>query len=246
MKTFVLSLSFAICASAVSSHAALTALDSSQFANKFNGTDLFDGTNLINDWATDGGATNFSLNGNNLVLSVAANNGWIQHDTGSTPWEQGAGSWTVEARALVGANSGSGGFTVWGALNGERNIMTVREGSVTDLGGTVYSSSDNTDGFHDFRLVYDADDDSYHYFRDGLQITPDGGIGQQASTGNTRLILGDCCSNIGGSPFGGSGTDVEFEYVRYDNSGAFSPIPEPSTAALSGLFGLGFLLRRRR
>lgn len=235
--------------SALSAQAALTTLDSSGFASQYNGNDIFDGTNAANGWVAAGGATddNLTLNGSNVISTLTATNGWIQHDNDSTPWENGSGSWTVEVRANISASAGSGGFVIWGALNGERDIMTIRENQVTNLAGTVYSTETNAGGFHDFRLTYDASDDTYHYFRDGLQITPDGGIGQQGGTGSTRLIVGDCCTNVGGSTLGGPGSSVEFEYIRYDNSGAFSPagVPEPSTALL-GLAGFAFFLRRRR
>ncbi len=224
-------------------------MNSSAFANRYNGDQIFDGSTAINGWVATGGIGNgdLSLNGTNVIatLGAANNNGWVQHDNGATAWEQGAGSWTVEVRANISANAGAGGFVIWGALNGERDIMTIRENSVTSLGGTVYDSNDNVGGFHNFRLAYDAADDVYHYFRDGVQITPLTGVGQQGGTGSTRLIVGDCCTNIAGSFFGGNGTVVEYEYIRYDNTGAFSPVPEPSTAALFSLAGLLFLRRRR-
>ena len=204
-----LSLAIALLAgSAFTSSAALTVLDSSAFANKYNGDEVFDGTNAINGWVAAGGATdaNLSLNGSNAVLTLTDTNGWLQHDNDATPWESGTGSWTVETRAKIAANSDAGGFVIWGALNGEREIMTIREASVANLGGTVYNSESNLEAFHTFRLAYDADDDVYHYFRDDSQITPLAGIGQQAGTGNTRLILGDCCTNAGGSTLGGPGT----------------------------------------
>lgn len=235
-------------ASMVPVNAALNILDSASFANQYAGTDIFDGTTGINGWVAAGGATdaNLSLNGSNVVLGLTDTNGWLQHDNDATPWEAGSGSWTVEARALVGSNAGSGGFVIWGALNGERDIMTVREGSVTSLGGTVYDSNNNLDSFHTFRLAYDSIEDAYHYFRDGVQLTPDGGVGQQAGTANTRLILGDCCTNVAGSTLGGPGTTIEFEYIRYDNTGAFSPVPEPSVAGLLALSLAGIFMRRRR
>ena len=236
-------------ASAVASNAALTALNSNAFANQYDGNQIFDGTNTLNGWAANGGASNanLSLSGSNLVLALTNNNGWIEHDNGSTPWEGGTGSWTVEVRANVNAATNSG-FVIWGALNGERNIMTILQNSVNEHGGTQHDSNSNVGGFHDFRLAYDAADDVYHYFRDGVQLTPLAGIGQQDGTGNTRLIIGDCCTSSAGSTLGGPGTSVEFEYIRYDNTGAFSPapIPEPTAAILLGAAGLGCLLRRRR
>ncbi|MEZ5324911.1 MAG: PEP-CTERM sorting domain-containing protein [Verrucomicrobiales bacterium] len=248
MKKSLLFAVAALVTSVVPGNAALNILDSASFANQYSGTDLFDGTTAINGWEAAGGATdaNLALNGSNLVMTLSDTNGWLQHDNGATPWETGSGSWTVEARALVGSSAGAGGFVIWGALNGERDIMTVREGSVTTLGGTVFDSNSNIDTFHTFRLAYDATGDAYHYFRDGVQLTPDEGIGQQAGTANTRLIIGDCCTSVDGSTLGGPGSSIEIEYIRYDNTGAFSPVPEPSVAGLLALGLAGVFVRRRR
>jgi hypothetical protein len=230
---------------AAGANAALSTLDSSAFQNRYNGGDIFDGTNAINGWAGNGGNAGLATSGSNVSINLTENNGWIEHDNDATPWELGTGSWSVEVRAMVGANNGAGGFTIWGALNGERNIMTIRESSVTDLGGNVFSVNNNVGEFHDFRLVYDGDDDAYHYFRDGLMITPADGIGEQAGSGNTRLIIGDCCSNIAGEPFGGPDTIVELEYIRYDNTGAFAPVPEPASSVMLILGSMALFLRRR-
>ncbi|MCA9241948.1 MAG: PEP-CTERM sorting domain-containing protein, partial [Planctomycetales bacterium] len=207
------------------------------FDNQYNGNDIWDGSAYTNGWdgatASGGTTADYSLNGTNLLYNMSTNNGWLQHDNNATPWEAGSGSWTVEVRARVGSTGGNSGFVIWGALNGERDILTVRENAVTSLAGTSYDSSDNTDGFHDFRLVYDASADVYHYFRDAVQITPLTGVGQQAGTGSTRLIVGDCCSNIGGSPFGGVGSSFEVEYIRYDMDGAFSPTSDQGTTVVT-------------
>jgi hypothetical protein len=208
---------------------------SGSFAHQFNGDQIWDGAAYANGWdgaATSGGTTaDYSLNGTNLSYNMSTNNGWLQQDNGSTPWELGSGSWTVEVRARVGATGGNSGFVIWGALNGERDILTIRENSVTNLAGTVFDTSNNTSGFHDFRLVYDAGADVYHYFRDSVQLTPLTGVPQQAGTANTRLIIGDCCSTVAGTPFGGVGSSFEIEYVRYDMTGAFSPTDDQGIIA---------------
>ena len=194
-------------------------VDSSTFDNLYEGNDVFNGTNFWNGWAVAGGsdAADYVLNTTNLIHTVDSNNGWIEHDNGTSPWELGSGSWTVETRAHVVA-TGNSGFNIWGALNGERNVMQIDESSISNLGVATFDTEDNTDGFHTFRLVYDATGNAYHYFRDGVQVTPLEGIAQQASTGQSRLIFGDCCSG-----FAGTGSIVEYDYFRYDMDGAFSP-----------------------
>ena len=210
---------------------------SNTFDHQYDGIDIWDGAGYANGWdgetASGGTTADYSLDGNNLTYNFSTNNGWLQHDNGSTPWELGSGSWSVEVRAKIGSTGGNSGFVIWGALNGERDILAIREGSVTNLGGAVFDSTDNTDGFHDYRLVYDAGADVYHYFRDAVQLTPLTGVGQQGGTGSTRLIIGDCCTNVGGAPFGGVGSNVEFEYIRYDMDGAFSPTADQGVTAVT-------------
>ncbi|WP_425398749.1 PEP-CTERM sorting domain-containing protein [Aeoliella sp.] len=209
---------------------------SSTFDNQYAGNEIFDGSAAINGWGTAGGAEDddLLLNGSNVTLTYDDTNGWLQQDNGSTPWELGSGSWTMEVRARVGVTgTGNGGFVVWGALNGNRDILTVREGAVTNLGGTVFNTSSNTDDFHDFRLVYDADTNAYHYFRDAVQLTPLVGVAPQAGTGSTRLIVGDCCTNIAGSTFGGIGESFEIEYIRYDMTGAYSPTSDQGVTSVT-------------
>ena len=224
-------------AAALSSAAPLQAgfdgfsVDSSTFDNLYNGNQINDGATNLNLWEIAGGLTQEELsvvNTDNLLVSQTNNNGWFEHDDAeSTPFEMGSGSWTVEVRVQLTA-TGTSGLDIWGALNGERNIMVVNESSTADFGGTIYDTNSNTDGFHNFRLVYDSTDDVYHYFRDLEQITPAAGIAQSASTTSTRLIVGDCCSG-----FGGLGNQYEIDYIRYDMDGAFSPIADQGARTLT-------------
>ncbi|MCA9259209.1 MAG: hypothetical protein KDA61_08415, partial [Planctomycetales bacterium] len=206
-------------------------VDSAAFANNYAAADV-----LITDWAINGGLTEGELtvvNGDNLLLSQANNNGWIELDGGATPWEAGTGSWSVEVRAKVSPNADAGGFVVWAALDGQRDVLTIRENAVTNLAGDLFDSSDNTNDFHNFRIVYDSTTDAYHYFRDAVQLTPLAGVGPQAATTNTRLIVGDCCTNIAGTFFGGAGNTVEFDYIRFDMNGAYSPTSDPGAFKLT-------------
>lgn len=104
-------------------------VNSSTFANQYNGSQIWDGATFQNDWTQAGyGAGNdpipaLSLNGtalritNSVVATPAGagNNGWVQQDTGSTPWELGTGNWTIELSGKVNkATAAADNFVLWG------------------------------------------------------------------------------------------------------------------------------------
>jgi hypothetical protein len=207
-------------------------VDSSTFANKYNGNDIFNGTAFNNQWEMSGGGTelDFSLNGTNMVHTETTANGWIQHDDGTTPWELGSGSWTVEVNAKLNDTNPdlNDGFVVWTDLNGDNQIVWLQGDSINLLDGTeLVGGIDNTDAFHTFRVAFDSSESTYHVFRDAVQVTPPAGIARRDGTANTRLLVGDCCTGIG-NPI----DQYEVAYIRYDMSGAFSPAPDQGEMAL--------------
>ena len=197
---------------------AISERDSAGFELAAGGSDIFDGEALVNGWANAGGETNFELNDGYVSMISAANNGWLQHDNDESAWETGVadgGSWTAEVRVRL-ANDEGNGLVIWGANGVERNILQVNTGNTQTLTGTVLDESDNTDGFHTFRLAFEARAGLYYVWRDGKLLTPDG-IAKQAGTGANRFIVGDCCSGI-------VMTTVDLAHIRYDTTGAFSPV----------------------
>ena len=209
----------------------ITTLNSDGFELVAGPSDIYDGENLVNGWVNAGGETNFELGDGFVSMISAANNGWLQHDNDETAWEKGVadgGSWTAEISLRL-ANDEGNGLVIWGANGVERNILQVNTGNTQTLIGTVLDESDNTDGFHTFRLAFEAQDGLYYVWRDGVLLTPDG-IAKQAGTGANRLIVGDCCSGI---PM----TTVDLEYISYDTTGAYSPpaeiaVPESPTLSI--------------
>ena len=221
------------------------AADSSTFASQFDGNQIFDGTSLINDWVQNGGHTPaaFSLSGGTLVVTPDANNGWVEHDNDFTPWELSAGSWTLEVEVKLndtdpGVNDG---LVLWGERDGNRGVLWIQAGSITDLSGTVLADGlDNTDGFHTIRVAYDSNEALHHVWRDGALLSG-AGVDINLAGGNlSRLIIGDCCTGIG-NPV----DQFELGYVRYQADQALAVIPEPTTAILIGLGCLGLMSGRR-
>lgn len=192
-------------------------LNSNAFEFTANAEEIYDGTSLQGDWINAGGLTEFELDGSTLTLTAADNNGWIEHDTGETPWETGVeagGSWTVEISARLAADDPNG-IVIWAANGTERGIMQIESGAVALLDGELLDENDNTDGFHLFRMAYDAEQELYFFWRDGVLLNEEGHLAQ-ATTGNNRLIVGDCCSTL-------EMTSVDLQYIRYDTTGAWSP-----------------------
>jgi hypothetical protein len=204
--------------------------DSAAFEATYTGNEIFDGANFINDWAEPGaGGTDVEpeLNGEILTLVNNANNGWVELDNGATGWENGVaggGSWTAEVRIKL-ANDAGNGFVIWAANGTERGILQVDTNAVSPFGLSSIDDNDNTDDFHTFRMAYDSDIGLYFFWRDGVLLTPGGGVAAQAGTGNNRLIIGDCCSSY-------LMTSVEVEYVRFDTTGAFGPDLSQTSLAL--------------
>ncbi|MGK0184899.1 MAG: hypothetical protein ACI9R3_000673 [Verrucomicrobiales bacterium] len=216
---------------AAPSMAAVTEKASSDFAVTQAAGDLFDGTDFINDWAVAGGSLDGEIEGSVLTLTITDNNGWIQLDTetSASAWETGVengDSWTVEVRTRLADDDGNG-LVIWAANGIERGILQVNADSTQFFGGEVYDTSINTDGFHDFRMAYDADAALYFFWRDGKLLNVDGSPAQTAN-GNNRLIIGDCCSNI-------VTTSFDIEHVRFDTSGAFSPVVDTSDTDGDGI-----------
>lgn len=195
--------------------------DSAAFEATYSGNEIFDGTMLVNDWAepaANGTDIEPGLTGDIFNMVNNDNNGWVQLQNGATVWENGVaggGSWTAEVRIKL-ANDAGNGFVIWAANGSHRGILQIDTNATSPFGGAPFDTSDNTDDFHTFRMAYDADIGLYFFWRDGVLLTPDGGILAQAATGQNRFILGDCCSSY-------LMTTVDVEYVRIDTTGAFAP-----------------------
>lgn len=208
-------------------------INSSTFDNLYNGNDIWDGASFQNLWNQAGGATTASLTtvGTTLQVLNDANNGWLEHDGGSTPWEAGTGSWTLEVSAkLTDTGAANDNFVLWTALGGQRLIINIQDDGVlynTD-GASLASGVDNTDVFHTFRIAYDSSATTFHVWRDDVALTGAGGVAPTTGTSNTRLIVGDCCTSIG-NPI----DQFEIDYVRYDMDGAFSPVADAGAVSLN-------------
>jgi len=230
------------------------AIDSSILPHQYNGNEIYlDGApagtgvgTFSPDWAQGGGAgvtaADLTNNGTNLVYTETSNNGWVEQDGGSTPWESvvAESKWVVELSVDLNDNDlqTPDNMVMWAEGGGNRQIIVISATGVSTLEGTTLATGlDNTDGQHLYQLHYDATDltadpsGTYQLYRDGVQIGAD--FARGASSGLSRLIVGDCCTGLG-NPI----DEYEIGHVRFG-------VPEPSTIALAFLGLIGLAGRRR-
>jgi hypothetical protein len=209
--------------------ATTTPRDSAEFEFTAAAKDIHDGDALLGDWVNAGGELDYELTDDYLTLVAPSNNGWLQHDNGSTVWEKGTadgGSWTAEIRVRLAEDDGNG-LVIWGANGKERGILQINSYNTQNFGKQILDESDNTDAFHTFRMAFEAGSGSYYFWRDG-QLLDVVGAPRQAGTGANRFIVGDCCSNIPMSM-------VDLEYIRYDTTGAYAPAGDVVTQGANSL-----------
>jgi len=184
--------------------------------------------------------------------AVIANNQfgdvWNYKVTGGTwnPDDSALGNFTVEFRAIIRAtNSGSFGFAVAMVDQNSNGLMQFFNDKVIGPNdsaavGAVPTAS-NADTWHTFRIAsYSPGGSSanqiFQVWRDGVEI------GQLANNVNFLgefLAFGDYVS-------GSAEVNIDIDYLRWDDTGAYSPapIPEPAFAGLAAA-GSALFFRRR-
>ena len=196
--------------------------DSSDFSHKFEGNEIFDGTNFINGWSEQNGAdTTDSLvtDGTNLRH---------QHTNGSDSWLEGTntgwadvvnGDWTWETKIKFNANPS--GYFLWIGTGTNRIYIEIHGDHTQNFGGagTYNVSHNNLDGnFHTFRVINEKAAGKYHLFRDGVRLTPIAGEDYESGNSDSRFHMGDYTGGAFGNLY-----DVEIDYVRFDQGGLYLP-----------------------
>jgi len=239
------------------------ALDSASFASKYEGNVLPTaaglGFALLDPNAIAGGANDpasLGTSGGVDYLRIDTDNNarasdgfWYQVNGGpATTWnpdDNALGGYTVEFRAIIrAANSAQFGFGVAMIDQNTDGLMQFFNDKVIGPNdsaalGAVPTAANN-DTWHTFRIASYSPNDTnagqiFRTWRDGVEI---GQLAQNTNFLGEILRFGDFVS-------GSAEVNVDIDYLRWDTTGAYAPVPEPSTAM--GLFaaGSGMLLRRR-
>ncbi len=191
------------------------------------------------DWTMPAG----SVSGGIFTLTTTApiNAEIVNSDTGGGL--SFATGYTIEMRAKVDTTFNRTATMIGGAgpLGSNRGWLSIGQSQLrwmdtgSDTSGTQLDTSVNSDGFHIFRLAQEPNTNLYSVWRDGVLIS-----NSLVSTNTGGSIVKASFGDLGAT-WGGT---LEVDYYRFDTSGAYAPMPEPSALILVVCAGSALALRR--
>jgi MYXO-CTERM domain-containing protein len=158
---------------------------------------------------------------------------------GGGAWNPTGAGTTLEMsfKTIAGSDSGWAGSAL---ISTGLRQWSIRVGTnyVSIGGDDLYLPSLGIDSstFHTYRFTSANDTGNLSLYIDGA-TTPTHTYTNGVDSAVSRLAFGDL-----GSPEGGQ---VQWDYLRWTNAGAFAPVPEPGALSLAAI-GLAGLRRRRR
>lgn len=246
MKTYILPLAFL---SAVSAASGITALDSSQFAYKYEMVALPTAQNLDNDGAYDFTAnegTKVSLgtgvNIASITIDASAANTFLMSGAAAGSaggaWQNSgisaATGYTVEARLRITSTAGAqaGAFVINASVDDTVNAwLKFWSGSIW-WGETQIGSVDAT-AYHTYRIVREAGSSTHSVYVDGTLVASGLAGGLYSSSPLKRLLIG-----APGSTYRGK---AQIAFIRFHKGGYAPPVPGAKSAKKwSGEFPLQY------
>jgi hypothetical protein len=210
------------------------ALDSSAFNHQYNGDVVPVPNYTVN--APFNAAP--STDGDIMSYRVSQGGGYLSADDWSVNHATG---FTIEFRVKIDEDfpeASKGAVALYYGDGSAGDVLSVGAHSVWNGVGAVQDDANtNSDGYHVFRVAQAGGTPTpISIYRDGVLLRqwPNGG-----NFGSNVLFFG-----AGGSSFGGP--TVHVDYLRWDNTGAYTPeVPEPASMGLLGVMGTALLSRRR-
>jgi hypothetical protein len=208
-------------------------LNSASFAHRYEGTynnPNLTGTNtsftefpgeVLGVWApsSDGDILSFRN-------TIASGGGYFDNNEWDTTVSDAVG-WTIEFRVKIGTDFDDdplfGAFQVFAKEDGStattRRVNLWIGQDFTTLGSlnsTPINTSNNTDGFHVFRIAQPASSRNVTIWRDGVSIYS----GSSRGSNNTGLDM-----YFGDGSSGAGGPTCQVDYFRWDSTGPYEPVP---------------------
>lgn len=211
--------------------------DSALFSYKYEA----DAMPLATEWAlvdnVSGGNT-FSVSNGEISYSTPVPAGGRWYWTKDKGTFAPTGDYTVETSLKVTADGGDVPGMGIAVCNGsDYGFFTIATDAVrmtTAAGQAVIASGLDNTAMHTYRVAYNSTAGSFSVWRDGVSLG-DSLIG--TSYTSAFVAFGDLSSSTMGT--------ASMDYMRFDTSGAYSPVPEPATLSMIAIGGLCALRRRR-
>lgn len=191
-------------------------------------------------WTSPGNAQTYSVNNGELTLTTEyGNNRYFQLTTSWADDVDRSIGYTLEFRMRVDAitdTSANRGPALFRIADGVQQIELEWHSNAIHWNGESFPLDPSE--YLTYRIAYDPDANegsgAYIAWINGKLIS---GTLAGAPSASNHLLFGDTSN----SRYGGTTT---WDYIRWDTTGAYAPIPEPGSLVLLGIGG-AILCRRR-